>query len=190
MDGGHWCSHIKIQFGKEAVAEAGPFQPHRTCASPPHTGHSDRAQEQADAPGSTRPTACHTGGQPSPCPQLSCWCSSPPGTRSKGHFESLHATRKKINFNAQRRKLLQQKVTDHYKSPYCFGALDREKMPQSEVRMVLGLKQALLPKNHVRVPRGQDHTKKAVSLCMEDCGKIPHFGSCHVRQDISFSSEF
>lgn len=40
-------------------------------------------------------------------------------------FESLHATRKKINFNAQRRELLQQKVTNHYKLQYCLGDSDR-----------------------------------------------------------------
>lgn len=52
----------------------------------------------------------------------------PSWDREQGaRFESLHATRKKINFNAQRRELLQLKVTNQYKPRYCSADLDREK---------------------------------------------------------------
>lgn len=52
----------------------------------------------------------------------------PSWDREQGaRFESLHATRKKINFNAQRRELVQLKVTNPSKSLCCSGDWNRGK---------------------------------------------------------------
>lgn len=78
---------------------------------------------------------CYPSSHHDKCPRSFCihtrscfWCHSMLlGVGAKGHALNLHMPRwgEKINFNAQRKKLLLEKVTNHYKLLYYHVTLER-----------------------------------------------------------------